>query len=86
MRHLRNLGTVVHLKSNPFALARRTGDLRRRGVVLPAGTTLAALAAERAPLYERYADFTVDASRGNAEALSERIRQRLMADRQGRPV
>jgi shikimate kinase len=73
MERLRSLGAVIYLRTDAASLARRTGDLRRRGVVAEEGTTLADLLAERAPLYERYADFSVDASRDGPDRLVERI-------------
>ena len=77
MGRLRGLGTVVYLRTDAASLARRTGDLRRRGVVAAEGTTLADLLAERAPLYERYADLSVDASRDGPDRVVERIRRLL---------
>jgi shikimate kinase len=74
MGRLRGLGKVVYLRTDAASLSRRTGDLRRRGVVAAAGTTLSDLLAERAPLYERYADLSVDASRAGPDRLVERIR------------
>lgn len=60
MTHLKTLGPVVYLKLDYPALARRLGSLKRRGVVLRPGQTLKMLCEERVPLYEQYADFTVD--------------------------
>ncbi len=77
MARLRALGIVVYLKTDAVSLSRRTGDLRRRGVVAAEGTTIADLLAERAPLYEAHADLTVDASRGKPEALAARILAQL---------
>ena len=41
-------------------LAKRLGDLKDRGVALKNGMTLMDLYQERVPLYEKYADITVD--------------------------
>lgn len=62
MRSLRATGPVVYLKLSLGALTRRMGDPRARGVVLAPGQTLADLLDQRSPLYERYADITVDSS------------------------
>jgi shikimate kinase len=80
MAKLRSLGAVVYLKADAAALARRTGDLRRRGVVAAEGTTHADLLAERAPLYEKYADVTVDATRLRPDDLVHRILALLPPD------
>lgn len=60
MAHLKQAGIVVYLKLGCDALAERLGDLNERGVAMKAGQTLAALYLERVPLYEKYADITID--------------------------
>lgn len=60
MEHLKQLGTVVYLKLSLKAVAERLGDLGERGVTLREGQDLAALYEERIPMYERYADITLD--------------------------
>ena len=45
--------------------------LRPRGVVMREGETLDELIAERAPYYERYADFTVDEHGGIEDTVAE---------------
>lgn len=58
--HLRSLGTVVYLKLDQQALARRLGDLTKRGVALRPGQTLEDLCREREPLYAGAAHITAD--------------------------
>lgn len=60
MAHLKEISTVVYLKISYPVLRRRLGDLKDRGVALKDGMTLRDLYKERVPLYERYADITVD--------------------------
>ena len=62
MEHLRKIGTVVHLKVSCDVMAQRVGDLGQRGVVVRNGASddLKRLYDERMPLYERYADITLD--------------------------
>lgn len=71
MRHLKMLGKIVYLQ-HPFSvIERRLGDLKKRGVALREGQTLADLYKERSPLYEKYADVIVkmpDASKAEAVA------------------
>lgn len=64
MQHLRSIGTVVQLKINYEELERRLGDLDERGVVLRDGKVvdLHQLYNERVPLYEKYADYSIDVS------------------------
>lgn len=61
MRHLGSIGTVVYLKVSYEELESRLGGLHERGVVMKNGTgSLADLFEERRPLYEKYADLTID--------------------------
>ena len=62
MAHLREIGTVVYLKLPLPEVAERLGDLTRRGVSLRPGQTLEDLYRERTPLYEQYADITIEES------------------------
>ena len=60
MRHLKEISTVVYLKLSFHEVRLRLGDLVDRGVALKDGMTLRQLYDERVPLYEKYADITVD--------------------------
>jgi shikimate kinase len=60
MAHLRALGRVVHLALPLADLERRLADLAVRGVVALPGQDLAALYAERMPLYRRHAQQTLE--------------------------
>lgn len=60
MEHLKEIGQMVYLRLPYEELAERLGDLHERGVVLKPGFTLHDLYQERTPLYEQYADMTID--------------------------
>ncbi len=62
MEHLRQHGTVVYLKISSEELVKRLGDLEERGVVMKAGMSrgLIDLYEERLPLYQQWAEITVD--------------------------
>lgn len=60
MEHLKEISTVIYLKLSYRAVKLRLGDLVDRGVALKEGMTLRGLYNERVPLYEKYADITVD--------------------------
>lgn len=60
MEHLKEIGTVVYLQLSLEAIAKRLGDLNERGVTLREGQTLEDLYRERIPLYEAYADVTIN--------------------------
>lgn len=73
MAHLRKTGCMVYLKLPYKELKERLGDLRERGVVLKEGFTLYDLFEERSPLYEKYADITVDCSDKQIREIVEEI-------------
>lgn len=60
MEHLSEVGKVVYLNLSLEEVADRLGDLNARGVTLQPGQNLQDLYAERTPLYEKYADVTID--------------------------
>ena len=60
MHHLKDIGTMVYLKLSYEAIEDRLGDLHARGVTIQPGWTLRDLYNERVPLYEKWADLTVD--------------------------
>ncbi|MCI6887359.1 MAG: shikimate kinase [Lachnospiraceae bacterium] len=60
MKHLSEISTVVYLKLTYQDVKERLGDLKDRGVALKDGMTLLDLYEERVPLYEKYADITID--------------------------
>lgn len=73
MEHLKEIGTVVYLKLPFEELNQRLSDIKGRGVVLKNGQTLLDLYEERVPLYEKYADITVDEFQLNVEQTIEKI-------------
>ena len=73
MQHLKEIGTVVYLKLTCEDLEERLGDLRCRGVALQEGQTLQSLYEERIPLYEKYADITVDETNMSVEETMEQV-------------
>lgn len=76
MAHLKTLGKVLYLKIDYDTLVKRLGDYSHRGVVSPHATTLEELYAERAPLYEKYADIVLDEKNTEGD-LSKTVSQCL---------
>ncbi len=76
MAHFKEIGKVVYLKLPYGELAERLGDLHERGVVLKPGFTLKDLYDERAPLYERYADITLDCGNKSIRQVMEEIKSK----------
>ena len=60
MAHLRSLSTVVYLHLSYDALEGRIHNLATRGIAFAPGQTLRDVYDQRAPLYARYADLTVE--------------------------
>lgn len=60
MQHLGENGYVVFLKVSEPEIERRLADFAERGVAIKDGMTVRDLYNERMPLYEKYADITVD--------------------------
>ena len=80
MEHLRSLGTIVYLSLSIDAVREHIGTTSTsRGVVYRIGKDLDSLYLERAPLYERYADFTVDCNDLTVAEVAREI-ERIAAD------
>ncbi len=77
MEHLRNIGTVIYLEIAYDDLKKRLGDLKKRGVSIKEGQTLYDLYMERKPLYERYADVTVNVTNQSIRESIDKIKKEL---------
>ena len=73
MAHLKELGPVVYLRVPMEELTSRIQNLATRGIAMEPGQTLADVLAQRAPLYERYADLTVDCLPGQTLAQTTQM-------------
>ena len=60
MKNLKNNGLVIYLKLSPEEIISRIKNIKTRGIVMEKGMTIFDLYNERAPLYEKYADITLD--------------------------
>lgn len=77
MENLKSLGTVVYLRLPLQEIERRVKNIKTRGIVMAPGQTLAGVYAQRVPLYEKYADVTVNCSRAPLERTVEKIMKAL---------
>lgn len=68
--HLKAMGPVIYLRVPLEELKRRIHNLDSRGIALEPGQTLDDILTIRAPLYETYADYIVDALPGQELAQS----------------
>lgn len=74
MAHFKSLGKIVYLRLSKEEVLRRIPDFTARGVVMRGNvSTLSELYAERAPLYEKYADFTLECGGKTPEEIAEEL-------------
>ena len=64
IEHLKKLGPVVYIRVPVEELKKRITNLSTRGIAMDPGQTLADVMDFRAPLYEKYADLTIDVCAG----------------------
>lgn len=83
MKHLKEISTVVYLMLDYQSLAHRLGDLNERGVVLKDGQSFRDLYEERRPLYEKYADVTVDSDKSGVTSVIREIELALERRKRG---
>lgn len=80
MRQLKKLGPCVFLKVELAELQKRMPNWSNRGVVCRGGETLTALYKERAPLFKKYADFTIETKNRTAAKIAKEILESLQQD------
>lgn len=73
MEHLNSIGTIVYLQLSCESLKERLGDLEERGVSIKEGQTLEELYEERKPLYEKYAELTVNCEDKEISCIAKEI-------------
>lgn len=90
MRHFKKTAIVVYLKLSCEEIADRVGDLNARGVTVRKGQTLWDLYEERVPLYEKYADLTIDCEgkviRDIVLEIAEKISTKQIAGKASKPA
>ncbi len=77
MKHFNEIATICYLKLSYKSIEERLGDLQERGVVLKEGQTLRSLYDERVPLYEKYANMTVECENKNIREIVMEIAKRV---------
>ena len=73
MEHLSSIGRVVYLRVSLRELKRRIKNFSTRGIMMKKGQTLDDIFTERSPLYEKYADITVNCTGGSLQKNAEKI-------------
>ena len=79
MKKLKEDGVIVYLKVSPDELRNRIKNIHTRGIAMKVGTSIFELYEERAPLYEKYADITVECDGKTAEECVDLIIHRIGA-------
>ena len=77
MDHFNQIAIICYLKLSYGGIQERLGDLAERGVVLREGQTLKSLYDERTPLYEKYANLTVECENKNIREIVMELAKRL---------
>ncbi len=73
MKNLKKNGKVIYLKLTPEVIKKRINNITTRGIAMKDGCTIDDLYLERAPLYEKYADITLECEGLTAEECVTKI-------------
>ncbi|MFV0476780.1 MAG: shikimate kinase [Parahaliea sp.] len=79
MQYLRSAGPVVYLHADLLTLQERVAINPLRGIARNDNQSYADVYRERCPLYEHYADLTVDATQNSADFVATLILSALVA-------
>ena len=71
MQKLKSCSSIVYLSLSPTILSQRINNWQTRGIACAPGQTLAQLYAEREPLYQQYADHTINCASQSVEQLTK---------------
>ena len=77
MTYLKENACVIYLRISFDTMLRRIADITSRGILLRNGETMEAMFAERAPLYEKYADLIIDCDGRKTEDTVFEIAQQV---------
>lgn len=80
MKHLKSIGDVVYIKLSLNEVERRLNNIKTRGIAMKPGETLADLYNIRVPLYEKYADITIETEGMGIEESIEILVKKLKGD------
>jgi shikimate kinase len=85
MKHLKSMGKVVYLKLSISEIEKRLYNLSSRGVAGAKEKTLSEIFDERRPLYEEYADYTIECDGGeiveNALKIVDMAKKEIISSR-----
>ena len=78
MEKLRECCVVVYLKASMRRLIRNIRNLDSRGIALKPGQTFEDLYEERCPLYEKYADVTIETDGQTPSSICREIKAKVL--------
>ena len=77
MEHFKKSGKIVYLHVDFDEIVKRVTNITTRGIVLKNGKTLSDAFDERKPLYDRFADITIDCTGNSVEQSVKKIMESL---------
>ena len=77
MEHLKNNAITVYISLPYEEIEKRLSNIKTRGVAMTKGQTLKGIYDERVPLYEKYADITVESVGLGVEQTVEKVAKRI---------
>ena len=77
MEHLKSIGKIVYICLSLEEIQRRLKNIKTRGIAMKPGETLEDLYNKRVPLYEQYADITLQSEGLGIESSIERLMELL---------
>ncbi|MDD1728842.1 MAG: shikimate kinase [Methanospirillum sp.] len=77
MEHLKSDGILVYLNISFDEMSKRLRNIKNRGVVMIPGQSLYDMVNQRIPLYEKYADITIDCSFGDFENVVGKVVEKI---------
>lgn len=77
MKHLKEIGSVVYIDVSLQELKRRLVNIKTRGITFGKGQTIDDIFAIRTPLYQSYADITINADDFSIEETVTKLTETL---------
>lgn len=77
MKHLSKMGIILYLEHPAYEIEKRIKNINTRGIVMRKNETISEIYAERVPLYQKYADITVNLESSDTERSLEKILEKL---------
>ena len=78
MEHFTRIGDIIYLKLSFKEIAKRIDDIELRGIASLEGETLEDIYAKREPLYEKYAQITIDCDGKSVKEIVKELHERLI--------